>query len=143
MKLPIGGRRRCKAVVKPKDGPSKRNGGIPGGRPCPGWAHRGSDYCFPHDPTITREARRAYGAAGGRAGRGKPRANLRTPRGLARAAERLLNAVLGRLEGGAPDLSALDSLTRLLRAQLANLRAEHEMTQQEQIKKPVGWRFRM
>jgi hypothetical protein len=81
-------RRRCAGVLK-------RVANEPNKQPlnCPGWAHKGSQYCFLHDPQVTREERRAIAAKGGRAGLGTIRRRFKRPEDVLPALGRSINAL--------------------------------------------------
>lgn len=115
----IAGRRHCIASTKPKPLDPGLEGDYLQPRPCPGWAHGSSEYCFPHDPAIPREAKRAYGAAGGRAGRGRRKVQLRDSRGVLRVASLMLNGIVNRMHSESDtslDLRLTRALTALVRA---------------------------
>lgn len=69
---------------------------VNGIRPCPGWAHKGSDYCFLHDPTVSRQRRSEIAALGGSAGKGKRRLRLSSPGHVYRQLARTLNSLLNK-----------------------------------------------
>lgn len=93
------GNKHCLAVVK--------------GNPCPGYRHGLSSYCYPHDPSVTPEQRRANAAKGGRAGRGKRRIQLRNSNNALRCAGLMLNGILNRMDEE-PDIRLQLRLTRAL-----------------------------
>ncbi len=92
--------RHCIAVVK--------------GKACPGYRHGlTSSYCYPHDPTISAEERRANAAKGGHAGRGKRRIRIGDRDGALRFVSLTLNALFNRMDGDT-DRSLDVRLTRAL-----------------------------
>jgi len=84
-------RRHCIGVVRVTSKSAHINGNNP--QPCPGWAHKGSEYCFLHDPTIPKQRRSEIAAKGGHAGKGKRRFNLKTPRSIERCISLSLNQI--------------------------------------------------
>jgi hypothetical protein len=120
----IGVREHCVALLKHHDRVSSSTGDT--SRRCPGWPWRGSRYCYCHDPSITKEQRRANAVKGGQAGRGKRRFRLGTPGGIKRALALAWNAFCAvdrTSEDG--DERALLLLIRLVRAQVAGWKAAH------------------
>ncbi len=104
----IAAGKHCAAVVR--------------GKPCPGYRHGlTSSYCYPHDPAISVDERRANAAKGGHAGRGKRRIRLRDSADGLRCAGLILNGILNRMDEE-PDVSLslrlTNALTSLIRVML-------------------------
>lgn len=70
---------------------------VTGGKACPGYKHRNSDYCYPHDPAISRRQRQANAVKGGHAGLGKRRFNLKSPKSAHRCINLTLNGIFNRM----------------------------------------------
>jgi hypothetical protein len=87
-------RRHCMGIVRQGSKDSDMSPYTP--RPCPGWAHGQSEYCYPHDPAITQEERRSNAVRGGHAGRGKRRIKLGTAQGFKTTMALAWNALLNR-----------------------------------------------
>lgn len=119
-------RRHCIGVVKASGMTSHIQQGIEPSKlkSCPGWAHGNSDYCFLHDPSISKQQRREIAVKGGHAGRGRRRFNLRTPKGIQRCSTLALNSIFNQLwEPGDPtlELKLIRALTGLIRASFATI----------------------
>jgi hypothetical protein len=132
----IGARRHCVGVVCHQDMTSGIEATQP--KPCPGWAHGDSRYCYPHDPAITPEERRANAVRGGHAGLGKRRIKLGTGRGFHHALALAWNALLNRGDRAAEDWDerVLTLLCSLVRLQLSGWKVAIEKAIREKDARP-------
>jgi|SRR5579862_2117809 len=112
-------RRHCAGIVRLGEMTSAPAANEP--KPCPGWAHGNSPYCYPHDPAITQEERRANAIKGGHAGLGKRRIKLGTARGFNHTFALAWNALLNRGDrtGEDWDERVLTLMCALVRLQLS------------------------
>jgi hypothetical protein len=104
----VRARRHCIGVVLPKLSKSALTGPMPSHTersitpiPCPGWAHGSSEYCFLHDPAITKQQRRLIAASGGNAGRGRRRIKVQSLESAVAVAENALSVLFTKLDAGA------------------------------------------